>query len=263
MTKTTFYTDHWQHIENERVNRYEQMFAWRDGHAALISSLNLHTGSRVLDYGCGPGFVSLGIANIVSPTGRVYGVDLNKQFVRAASERAETIAQASFHLLKNGRIPLADNSVDRVLCKNVLEYVPSVTSTLNEFRRVLEPNGRLLVIDSDWRFVVVEPWGAERTAQFFNAASVAFKTVEIGRILRSELMKVGFQDVEVQIQAGVDTTGGSLSVLRNMASYATEFDTMRGSEVEELLNEAQSAVEAGRYLFSLPQFLVTGINPIE
>ncbi|MCE2407656.1 MAG: methyltransferase domain-containing protein [Pseudomonadales bacterium] len=96
MTKTTFYTDHWQHIENERVNRYEQMFAWRDGHAALISSLNLHTGSRVLDYGCGPGFVSLGIANIVSPTGRVYGVDLNKQFVRAASERAETIATVEY-----------------------------------------------------------------------------------------------------------------------------------------------------------------------
>ncbi|MCY4095504.1 MAG: methyltransferase domain-containing protein [Gammaproteobacteria bacterium] len=259
MTRTTFYTDHWQHIEDERVTRYEQMFVWRDGHAVLLEPLDLRSGSHVLDFGCGPGFVSLGMANIVGTTGHVHGVDLNKQFVLVASERAAEIPQVSFHPIENGYVPLADNSVDRVLCKNVLEYVPSVTSTLTEFRRLLAPGGRVLVIDSDWQFVVVEPWGAERTSQFFDAASVAFKTPEIGRTLRSHLRNNGFEHVEVQIQAGVDTTGGSLSVLRNMASYATEFDSMDAREVDKLLTEAENAVETGEYLFSLPQFLVTGI----
>lgn len=261
MTRATFYTDHWQHIEEERVSRYEQMFVWRDSHATLLEPLDLRIGSRVLDFGCGPGFVSLGMANIVRSTGHVYGVDLNKQFVLAASKRAVKTPQVTFHAIQDGSVPLANNLVDRALCKNVLEYVPSVSSTLAEIRRLLAPGGRVLAIDSDWRFVVVEPWGAERTARFFDAASVAFKTPEIGRVLRSELLNAGFDDVEVQIQAGVDTTGGSLSVLRNMASYATKYDSMDPREVEKLLTEAESAVENGAYLFALPQFSVTGINP--
>ena len=261
MTQATFYTDHWQHIEDERIARYEQMFVWRDGHEALLAPLDLRQGSRVLDFGCGPGFVSIGMSNLVGATGHVFGVDLNEQFVQDASTRASETPHVTFHQIENGRIPLANNAVDRVLCKNVLEYVPSVLSTLNEIRRVLAPGGRLLAIDSDWRFVVVEPWGAERTARFFEAASVAFKTPEIGRTLRSKLRGVGFDPVEVQIRAGVDTAGGSLSVLRNMASYASAFNSMPTDEISALLSEAENAVEAGDFLFTLPQFLVTGTKP--
>ena len=261
MTRETFYTDHWQHIEDERVARYEQMFVWRESHATMLEPLDLRSGSRVLDFGCGPGFVSLGMANMVGSEGRVFGVDLNEQFVLAASKRAVNTSQVSFHAIKNGSVPLANNIVDRVLCKNVLEYVSNVSTTLKEIRRVLEPGGRVLVIDSDWRFVVVEPWGAERTARFFDLASIAFKTPEIGRILRSELLSAGFEQVDVQILAGVDTTGGSLSVLRNMASYASEFDTMASDEANTLISQAEDAVEKGEYLFTLPQFSVTGLNP--
>lgn len=261
MAQATFYTDHWQHIEDERIDRYERMFIWREGYEELLSPLDLQSGSRVLDFGCGPGFVSLGMANIVGSAGHVYGVDLNKQFILAASKRAVDVSQVTFHAVENGTIPLAINTVDRVLCKNVLEYVPSVPLALKEIRRVLEPGGRVFAIDSDWRFVVVEPWGAERTARFFDAASVAFKTPEIGRGLRASLIEAGFESVDVQIQAGLDTTGGSLSVLRNMASYASKFDTMQSEEASEMIAEAENAVETGRYLFTLPQFLVTGINP--
>lgn len=261
MSQSTFYTDHWQHIQEERIARYEQMFVWRDGHEALLQPLDLKRDSRVLDFGCGPGFVSLGMGDIVGEGGHVYGVDLNKQFVRDATHRAVDTPHVSFHAIDDGNIPLPNNSVDRVLCKNVLEYVPSVSSTLNEFRRVLEPGGRAYVIDSDWRFVVVEPWGAERTTRFFDAASVAFKTPEIGRSLRSRLLSAGFESVDVRIQAGVDTTGGSLSVLRNMASYASEFDSIDSNKVDAMLSEAERAVETGHFLFTLPQFLVTGVNP--
>ena len=261
VTQASFYTDHWKRIEDERIDRYEQMFVWREGHEALLKPLDLQHGSRVLDFGCGPGFVSMGMANLVGAKGHVYGVDLNERFIQDASNRAIDTSHVSFHAINDEKIPLDNNVVNRALCKNVLEYVPSVSSTLNEIRRVLEPGGRILVIDSDWRFVIVEPWGAERTARFFDAASVAFKTPEIGRVLRSRLLHSGFESVEVYIQAGVDTTGGSLSVLRNMASYASEFNSMPSDEVRELISEVESAVENGNFLFTLPQFVVTGINP--
>ena len=261
MAESTFYTDHWRQIEDERVERYERMFAWRDGNEMLLAPLGLGPGSRVLDYGCGPGFMALGMAGLVGSTGRVYGVDLNARFVADATRRGKAVSNVSYHQLEDGRIPLTDATVDRLLCKNVLEYVPDVQATLAEFRRVLEPGGRLLLIDSDWAFVVAEPWGASRTARFFAAAAAAFKEPEIGRKLRGHLRNAGFADIEVTVRGSVDTAGGSLLVLRNMASYAHAFDAADADEIDTMLAEAEAAVDADRYLFCLPQFLVTATRP--
>ncbi len=261
MSANTFYADHWREIDDERVARYERIFVWREGHAALLAPLQLRPGSRVLDYGCGPGFVTAGMVEIVGPAGHAYGVDLNARFVSDASNRNSGSDNISFHLVDDDRIPLDDASVDRLLCKNVLEYVADVQRTLAEFRRVLEPGGRFLLIDSDWGFVVVEPWGRERTRRFFEAAVLAFKEPEIGRQLRAQVIGAGFDDVDVRVQAGVDTEGGSLLVLHNMASYARAFDAIAADEADAMLAEAQAAIDADRYLFCLPQFLVTGLRP--
>lgn len=261
MDASTYHTDHWRTIEDERVARYERMFVWRDGHAELLAPLDLAPGCRVMDYGCGPGFVSLGMAGLVAPGGNVYGVDINARFVTDATDRAAEVDNVSFHLVQDGQIPLADGAVNRALCKNVLEYVPDLSATLAEFRRVLEPGGRLLAIDSDWGFVIVEPWGRATTERFFNAAAPAFKEPEIGRSLRGHLLDAGFEDVQVTVRAGVDTEGGSLLVLRNMASYGTQFDLLSKEEADALLAQAESAVEEGRFLFCLPQFLVTATRP--
>ena len=261
MSESTFHIDHWRDIDDERVARYGRMFEWRDAHATLLELLDLQTDSRVLDYGCGPGAVALGIARMICIGGRVYGVDLNAQFIAEATRRAAGIDHVSYSLVENGHIPFADHAVDRLLCKNVLEYVPDVDATLAEFRRVVEPAGRILLIDSDWGFVVVEPWGRDKTERFFRAASPTFKTAEMGRALPTKVMDAGFQDVQVRILAGADTEGRGLAVLRNMASYASKFDSMPGAEVAALIAEAEAAVEAGRFLFCLPQFLVSARRP--
>ena len=99
MSQQTYFTDHWQDIDETRMSRYEQMFVWRDGHASMLAPLDLKPGSRVVDYGCGPGFTSVGMASIVGLQGHVYGVDLNEQFVERASKRAKDIENVSFHLL--------------------------------------------------------------------------------------------------------------------------------------------------------------------
>ena len=59
----------------------------------------------------------------------------------------------------------------------------------------------------------------------------------------------------------MDTAGGSLLVLRNMASYARAFEADGADEIDTMLAEAEAAVDADRYLFCLPQFVVTGTRP--
>ena len=35
----SFYTEHWKEIENERIERYEQMFVWQDAQAQLFGTV--------------------------------------------------------------------------------------------------------------------------------------------------------------------------------------------------------------------------------
>jgi len=253
----TFYTDHWAHIEDERVQRYESMFVWHDGQRKLLEPAELAAGHRVLDLGSGPGFFAGGLAEIVGGSGAVVGVDINARFVADANQRANAQSNVEFVHVEDHHLPFPDASFDRVICKNVLEYVPDVAASLAEVARVLKPGGRVLVIDSDWGFVIVEPWPKETVDRFFAAAAPAFKEPFIGRRGAGYLGAVGLQDVTVRLSPFVDQSGRGLHVLRNMAGYIRTFDTMPADEVASLLAQVEAELEANRFLFCLPQFLIT------
>ena len=253
----TFYTDHWAHIEDERVQRYEAMFVWHEGQRTLLEPAELKPGHRVLDIGSGPGFFAGGLADIVGTSGSVAGVDINARFVADANERHRESANIEFAHVQDHHLPFADASFDRVICKNVLEYVPDVGASLAEVARVLKPGGLVLVIDSDWGFVIVQPWAKTTVDRFFAAASQAFKEPYIGRRGAGYLSAAGLQDVTVKLSPYVDQSGRGLHVLRNMASYIGQFETMPMQEVEGLLAEVEAELEAGRFLFCLPQFLIS------
>lgn len=256
----TFYTDHWKVIEDERLARYEQMFVWRAEQMRLLEPAGIAPGHRVVDLGCGPGFLSLALADLVGPSGAVHGVDINARFVADASHRANERGSkhAKFHHVTDATLPLANRSIDRVVAKNVLEYVPDLRATLDEAVRVLTPGGRLHAIDSDWGFVIVEPWGKETVDRFFTAAAPAFREPFIGRKLPAAFHAAGLRDIEVRIVPIVDRTGALMSVLRNMRSYINTFGTLPGAEVDALLSAAEGGIADGTYTACLPQFLVTG-----
>ncbi len=261
MKEETYYRDHWLEVEPERVKAYEEMFRWRPQMEPLLEPAGIKRGQRVVDYGCGPGMLTLELARRVGRKGHVHGVDLNETFLLRAAERAAKEGfseRVSFHRTLDDRLPLADASVDRVICKNVLEYVEDVHETLTEFRRVLRPGGFAHAIDSDWGMLVVEPIGPERIARLFDAASIAYKTPLIGRRLYGAFRAAGFGDVRVRVLAGADTRGQFAPILSNMAHYAGEAGRLPAREIDALVEEVRAAIEAGSYLLILPQFLVTG-----
>ncbi len=256
----TFYTDHWKHIEDERLARYEQMFVWRAEQMGLLAPAGIASGQRVVDLGCGPGFLSLAVAEIVGHAGAVHGFDINARFVADATQRAKErgIAHATFHHVTGAALPLETASIDVVIAKNVLEYVPDLRATLADAVRVLAPGGRLHVIDSDWGFVIVEPWGKATVDRFFAAAAPAFREPHIGRKLPAAFHAAGLTDIDVRIVPIIDRSGALLSVLRNMRSYIRTFQTLPDAEVDALLAAAERGVADATYMACLPQFLVTG-----
>ena len=232
------------------------MFVWHDAQKVLLAPAELADGMRVLDFGAGPGFFAQGLAELVGEKGAVDGVDINAQFVNDANQRNHR-DNVAFHHLTDHSLPFPDDTFDRVICKNVLEYVPDLTATLAELHRVTKPAGGIHVVDSDWGFVLVYPWTPEQTQTFFRAAAPAFKEPLIGRVIPSRLAQAGFKSAQVQLSPLVDQTGRGLHVLRNMASYIATFDTLPEEQVETMLAQVEATVDNNEFLFCLPQFLVT------
>ncbi|XOV88117.1 MAG: methyltransferase domain-containing protein [Pseudomonadota bacterium] len=259
MSDEFFYHNHWREIEEERLARYEEMFVYRPGHDPMLAPLDVGEGMVVVDHGSGPGFMAMEFARRVGIHGKVYGLDINTQFLARASERAadEGLTNIEFLPIKDEKIPLPDHTANRLFCKNVLEYVPDAAATLAEQHRVLKPGGRIELVDSDWGFVVVEPWGKARTDAFFEAARPAFNELYIGRKLPALLVRGGFSDVEVKLMATPDMVGGGLNVLTNMATYVKRFGAMEPAAVDAMMAELKAAIDTSEYLFVLPQFVVT------
>lgn len=263
MNEQTYYRDHWIEVAPERLEAYEEMFRWRPQMEPLLVPARLEPGQTVVDYGCGPGMLAVELAARVGPRGHVHGVDLNAAFLeraRANAARAAVGDRVTFHRIVEDRIPLPDASVDRVIVKNVLEYVDDVAATLADFRRVLRPGGLAHAIDSDWGLLAVEPIGPERLAQLFAAASVAYRTPLIGRKLYGFMRAAGFRDVRVQILASADTRGVFAPIVFNMASYARESGRLDTAVIDQVLGDLQRGIAEGSYLLVLPQFLVTGAS---
>ena len=250
----TYYSDHWKTIEPERLARYEEFFQFRPEQEPFLAALNLEGARRVLDFGCGPGFMAAEIARRIS--GEVVGADLNRDFIDRAAERESADNLQFVHLAGEGDQANLGR-FDRLVCKNVLEYVPDAAASVAGFYDLLEPGGEILLIDSDWGFVLVEPWGKQRTDDFFAAAAGAFNERFIGRKLSGLLSKAGFTDVQVKILAGADLKGRGIGVLMNMVSYIKSLSTMDLNEAQAMLKEVEMAVDTGEFLFVLPEFLVS------
>ena len=99
-------------------------------------------GTTVLDLGCGGGFMSEALAKRGAT---VIGIDPVAAAVEAARAHAADAGLAIDYRIGGGEaIPLADRSVDCVVCVDVLEHVADLDRVLDEIARVLKPGGLFL-----------------------------------------------------------------------------------------------------------------------
>ena len=95
------------------------------------------TSARILDVGCGGGFLS----NYLASKGwNVIGLDLSKESLEVAKTYDET-KSAQYILGDAYKLPFSDNSFDVVTCMDFLEHVSEPLTVLNQIQRVLKPNG--------------------------------------------------------------------------------------------------------------------------
>jgi SAM-dependent methyltransferase len=108
---------------------------------ACLALLGDVAGKRVLDAACGPGLYA---GELVRRGAQVVGFDQSPHMVRICQQR---VAPGDFrvHDLGDPIGWLPDASVDLALCALAIEYVDDRTAALRELRRVLRPDGALVL----------------------------------------------------------------------------------------------------------------------
>jgi len=109
-----------------------------------INKAEIKTGNYVLDYGCGPGSYTIAAAKIVGISGKVYAADIHPLAMKKVKKKALKKNLENIETIKTDyKTGLKENSIDFVICFDVMHAINDQESILREFHRVLKPNARL------------------------------------------------------------------------------------------------------------------------
>jgi len=115
---------------------------------AILAKFPITSGIVAVDIGCGPGYWTIPMAEIVGPSGRVYAVDIEEEMLadlRAGLADRPGLNVQVFRSMED-RIPLPPKSVDFAFLACVLHELDG-PGTLREAARVLRPAGSLGVVE--------------------------------------------------------------------------------------------------------------------
>ena len=162
---------------------------------------HLKPGLRVLDFGCGPGSITVGLADAVKP-GEVHAIDMEENQIQVARSAAKLGGHqnAIFHTGDVTDLPFEDNFFDVAHCHAVLMHVPDTSATLSEVKRVLKPGGMI----ASREMIVSASFLAPHEGSVDDAWVVFAKLLaangghpEMGSELRDIFTREGFSDVRV------------------------------------------------------------------
>ncbi len=167
----------------------------RFGH--LLSTMSIREGDRVVDFGCGTGWTSIMLARMGA---EVVAMDIAPESLaigREASLRQlpeEARARLSFRTYGGDAIELDDASVDFVIVYDAFHHFPNPKTILEEFHRILGPQGR---------FGFAEPGiGHAETTDSLSETEhgILEQDLDLEQFYRSA-MDAGFAGVELAIPA--------------------------------------------------------------
>lgn len=143
----------------------------------------IEEGMTVLDLGCGPGFFSIDMAQMVGKSGRVIAADLQEgmlQKLRDKIQGTELEERITLHKCEVDKIGVSE-AVDFVLAFYMVHEVPDKEDFFKEIGSTLKPNGQLLIVEPPLHVSKTE---FERTVE--KAKSAGFTPVVRPKVFLSK-----------------------------------------------------------------------------
>lgn len=207
-------------------------------------------GIRVLDFGCGPGSMSLSLAKRIYP-GEMHGVDMEESLIELARSKARESGQgnAIFHVGDVTDLPFEDNFFDIAHGHNIMMHVPDTRALLGEVKRVLKPGGiiacREIICESS--FANPDLKIARRLWELFEDLTAANDGhPQMGKEMKTHILDAGFANIRMSASFTIYDSPEEIHFLRyNTIEWLLSSDIIDtaikyGAWTEEMSDEVRA-----------------------
>ncbi len=190
-----------QYLGNYDSNTLHQFIQREALREAAFFTPYLKAGMNLLDCGCGPGTITVGLAALLNP-GTVIGIDVaEEQFeIGRSLARDRQLSHITFQKADIYNLPFPDESFDAVFIHAVLYHLNNPLAALKEVYRVLKPEGVLGVRESNQEGEIYAPpeipiqsvWNLLYKVHAYHGGNPQF-----GKTLKEAFRKTGLVDIIV------------------------------------------------------------------
>ena len=183
------------HGHHESVLRSHRWRTAENSAAYLLP--HLRPGRSLLDVGCGPGTITVDLAECIAP-GPTVGLDAEPRILEEARATATGRTPVAFLAGDVFRLPFDDDVFDVVHAHQVLQHLRRPVEALAEMRRVCRPGGVVAARDSDYPQMAWFPEDEVLTRAFAAYGRVTRENAanwDAGRRLLSWAQAAGFSEV--------------------------------------------------------------------
>ncbi|HEV2641870.1 MAG TPA: methyltransferase domain-containing protein [Candidatus Elarobacter sp.] len=245
---------------------------------AAAARLNLQSGDRVLDIGCGSGGTTLALAERVGPEGVAVGVDIAPAMLEAARERASAagIGQATFLAADAQVADLGESVCAAAFSRFGVMFFADPVAAFANIRRSLRPGGGLAF--ACWTEFSANEWMSVPLAAAVGVTGAAVPEPQAGEpgpfafAAREPLVELlaagGFHDIDVTRVAQViavpaDDVDGFVAYVQDsgpVREVVRIADAGATAPIEEAVRDALLArVEHGKLQLAATAFVVSAV----
>ena len=230
----------------------------------FMDALNLRTGERVLELGCGGGSYASETAQFVGPTGHVSAIDISADQIAAARKRCGRFGWVKFQIGNVLDLPYQDGEFDAVYSVQVLEYVDDLGKAFREIHRVLRDGGRFVNISTNWSSCVWYSEDKERMRRVLDGWSAHETHRDLPTVIAGELRKPGLQLLRQRVVPILNTSFGenrfSYWLCKLIPGYVVGRGAVSQEEADAWAAEFVDLDRRGEYFFSLTPVLTEAIR---
>jgi ubiquinone/menaquinone biosynthesis C-methylase UbiE len=198
---------------------------WADAAVAAWKRAGIGPGSRVMDVGCGPGYATFDLAQMVTESGHILAIDESQGFVEFLNSQAKARGVPQIQASVGDAHNLADvvgrhseaGLYDAIYCRWVLCWLKDPAHALAGMCAALKPGGRVIIHDYfNWRAMTMAP-RSRAVDKMILAAVDSFDErdadLDISARLPAMLRAAGFTENHFEVYQRVARGGGGDSTL--------------------------------------------------
>ncbi|MCB0394303.1 MAG: methyltransferase domain-containing protein [Bdellovibrionales bacterium] len=243
-----------------RVWAEETSRVWRDS--------GVRNGSTILDLGCGPGYTTFDLAQVVGASGKVVAADQSDKFLNYIRNqiRARGVENIDVHSVDAQSLDDFESwkgKMDFVYTRWLLCWLPDPEIAIRAAFESLKPGGKFIIHDYfNWGAMTIAPRNSAVT-ELVQAAIKSFEDrqgdIDVAAQIPKWLEEVGFKNFEMKIHQKVARGGGEdgtvdwiLTWWRTYGPKLVESKHLKATVCEAALAELKKLEVDKRVFFPCP-----------